>query len=198
MKKDRWIKVLTLLCSFGFALPFTACDGEHSSSEQTGYSVGLAYIINEDGEGYTVSHVGFCEDRDIVIPDEYKGKTVTAIGKGAFEKAKYVSGVTLPSGLITIEERAFAECAGLTGIEIPDGVTSIADKAFALCAGLTEIELPDSLTSIGKIVFNGCVSLTQIKYNGTMQQWESVEKGSTWKSNAPAEKVICTDGEIKV
>ncbi|MBO5480998.1 MAG: leucine-rich repeat domain-containing protein [Clostridia bacterium] len=196
MKKDRWIKVLTLLYSLGFALPFTACDGEHSTNEQTGYSVGLAYVINE--EGYTVSHLGFCEDRDIVVPNEYKGKTVTAIGKGAFEKAKYVSSITLSSGLITIEERAFSECAGLTRIELPDGVTSIGDNVFAYCAGLTGVEFPNSVTSIGRMVFRGCASLTQIEYNGTIQQWESVEKGSTWKTSSLLEKVICADGEIKL
>ena len=52
----------------------------------------------------------------LVIPSEYKGKKVTAVGVSAFFR-----------------------CAGLTSITIPGSVTSISWMAFSDCAGLTSI-----------------------------------------------------------
>ena len=49
----------------------------------------LAYKLNDDGSGYTVTGIGTCTDKDVIIPETYRGKPVVAIGEGAF------AGVTL-------------------------------------------------------------------------------------------------------
>ncbi len=98
--------------------------------------------MNDDGESYSVSGVGTCEDTDIGIPTTYEGLPVTAIAASAFEN-----------------------CTDITSIEIPNSVTSIGESAFYGCKGLTSITIPESVTSIGNYAFSNCEALTEINYN---------------------------------
>lgn len=132
-----------------------------------------------------------------------------------------VTSVTIPNGVKSIPDYAFYYCSQLKSITIPDSVTSIGDWAFADCSSITNITLPDSLTSIGASAFYNCKSitsitipisvksidwyafqyctkLTSINYEGTLDQWLSIEKGHGWNNLVPATKVICTDGSIYI
>lgn len=61
---------------------------------------------------------------------------------------------------------------------------------------MTEIYLPNSVTGIWPKAFGRCTSLTSITFNGTMEEWNSVNKGSKWNANVPATYVQCTDGQV--
>jgi hypothetical protein len=58
------------------------------------------------------------------------------------------------------------------------------------------VEIPDSVTSIGYYAFAYCDSLTSITFEGTVEQWKAISKGSNWKYNVPATKVACKDGDV--
>lgn len=90
----------------------------------------------------------------------------------------------------------FAGYTSLTSVTIPDSVTSIDASTFLGCTGLTSITIPDSVTSIGKYAFNGCTGLAEITFNGTIEQWNVITKGSDWNKNVPATYVQCSDGAI--
>ena len=78
-------------------------------------------------------------------------------------------------------------------------MTSIGKRAFSGCNGLTSVTIGNGVTSIGEDAFYNCTGLTNIKFNGTIAQWNAIEKGSNWKYNVPSAcKVICTDGEIPI
>lgn len=65
----------------------------------------------------------------------------------------------------------------------------------------TNIGIPRSykgkaVTSIGENAFRYCDSLKSVTFNGTVAQWNAISKGSYWSYNVPAEKVVCSDGEV--
>ena len=61
-------------------------------------SKGLAYTLSADGLSYSVTGIGTCTDKDIVIPVAYEGLPVTKIGKSAFQGCGHsLSAPALPS-----------------------------------------------------------------------------------------------------
>ena len=129
----------------------------------------------------------------ITIPNSVK-----SIGDAAFYGCKGLTSITIPDGVTSIGYRTFYECRGLTSVTIGNGVTSISYEAFRDCSGLTSITIPDSVTRIGFSAFYGCRGLTNIKFNGTIAQWNAIEKDSSWKTNVPAIQVVCTDGTTSI
>lgn len=111
----------------------------------------------------------------ITIPDNIK-----VIGAYAFEGSN-IESITLGSGITEIEEATFAYCEQLTSITIPDNVTSIGYGAF-MSSGLKSITIPSSVTKISNAVFSN-TQLTSIYYEGSEEQWNSINKLSGWDSN---------------
>ena len=108
------------------------------------------------------------------IPSSINDKTVTTIGREAFQHAQITS-VVIPNSVTTIEEWAFQNNL-LEGVVIPEGVTIIGEYAFcgnkltsiviphgitAISRGafwinkLTSVTIPNSVTHIGNGAFNG-------------------------------------------
>ena len=126
------------------------------------------------------------------------GGSVTSIGSSAFRNCTGLTRVTIPDSVTSIGEHAFQNCTGLTSITIGGSVTSIGGGAFYGCTGLTSITIPNSVTSIDSYAFFYCTGLTSIKFNGTIEQWNAISKGSYWKYNVPATQVGCTDGTVSI
>lgn len=90
--------------------------------------------------------------------------TVTEIGDYAFLNSAHLTGISLPNGLIHINEGAFFNCsnATLSQIVLPDSVESIGPFAFNGCGGLTRMDIPEGVTAIGSYAFYSCGRLTAI------------------------------------
>ena len=116
----------------------------------------------------------------------------------AFEGCTGLTSITIPDSVTSIGSSAFLGCTGLTSVTIGGSVTSIGSTAFYGCKGLTSITIPNSVTSIDSYAFFYCTGLTSIKFNGTIEQWNAISKGSYWKYSVPATQVICTDGTISI
>ena len=125
-------------------------------------SKGLDYTLNADGNSYSVSGIGTCTDTDIIIPSQFNGKPVTAIGVGAFANRLSFTSVVIPNSITSIAEGSFFYCSNLQSVVIPDSVTSIGNGAFSSCSSLTSVVIPDSVTSIGDGAFFLCSSLTSV------------------------------------
>ncbi len=122
---------------------------------------GLAYTLNEDGQSYSVSGRGLCEDSVISIPSTHNGKSVTAISPRAFLNDAMLSRIIIPDGIKSIGNSAFFNCLSLTDVDFGNGVKSIGATSFAIC-GLTAIELPASVESIGIGAFAYSTALASI------------------------------------
>jgi hypothetical protein len=141
------------------------------SSTPSEFTVGdLIYRVNDDQASVTViGHVdGYNAQGALVIPElvSYEGHdyAVTVIGNAAFMYCFYLTSLTIPNSVNTIEEAAFAYCSGFTGdLVIPNSVNTIEASAFHTCYGFDgTLVLGDGVTSIGAWAFNSCDGLTGV------------------------------------
>ena len=86
-----------------------------------------------------------------------KGKTILK----AYPSA--TGAVTIPNGVITIDQYAFSGCSGLTSVTIPDSVTTIGYEAFYDCENLESVTLGKNVKTIGRYAFEYCYKLTSIE-----------------------------------
>ena len=124
---------------------------------------GLVYTLNGDGVSYSVTDYEGT-DTDVIIPDAYKGLSVTSIGYSVFSGCTSLTSVVIGDSVTSIGGYAFYNCTSLTSVDIPDSVTSIGDYAFAYCDLLTSVVIGESVTSIGNYAFSGCYKLVEV-YN---------------------------------
>lgn len=206
----RSLKMLTaflavMLC----ATTFTGCylkDPTDGLTDSSGLEFTLAseiegltyegdYVI--EGEDYYVcTGIGTCTDTDIVVPAEYNGKAVKAIG-GFFGNAN-IKSVVLPNSIEVIRSLAFGRCTGMTSFNMGNGVVVIEHCAFGTCSSLTPdglvfskkaefigwecfhhaealtaLNLPKSLKTIDYNIMNG-VAFETVNYAGSSTEWAEV------------------------
>ena len=135
-------------------------------------SEGLEYTLNSDGKSYSVSGIGTCTDKDIIIPDTYENLPVTQIDDYAFILCTELTSITIPSSVTSINGWAFYHCTGLTSINVDSKNTQyhsvnnclIETASKILIAGCKNSVIPDdgSVTNIGSEAFYNCAGLTNI------------------------------------
>ncbi len=107
-----------------------------------------------------------------------------------------IASANIADGCKFIASKAFQHRKKLCEVIIPNSVTSIGTEAFYNCTSLTEITIPSKVTTIGASAFNVCRALKTFTFDGTMEQWGVVEKGTSWNLSTSIKKVICNDGEV--
>ena len=135
---------------------------------QTTFTAGdLNYQVNPDGVSVTLTgHVdGYNATGPLNVPESvnYEGTdyAVTSIGNSAFLYYFYLTSLSLPNSLITIEDGAFAYCSGFTGdLIIPNSVLTIGASAFFTCYSFEgDLVIGNSVTTIGEYAFDDCAGL---------------------------------------
>lgn len=175
-------------------------------------------IIPADGSVETIgihAFQGVVGLKNIVIPD-----CIKVISIGAFSSCRDLESIVLPAGLEKMEFFAFDGCqklisVNLNGLEVVpmnafyscsklaevkgiENVTEIGDYAFAFCHALENFTLGKGLKKIGKAALSNTVY--SINYEGTMAEWNAIEKGERWNGYAGGkyhlEKIVCSDGSV--
>ena len=166
-----------------------------------------------------ITSIGDCSSTEIVIPLEYDDYTITIIGSYAFEYTKINSiilhdsidiieenafyqcfnleSVKFGSNILYIGEMAFYKCTALKSIHLPVSLKVLSERAFAYCSKLESIYMENNLNKIEMRAFQDCTSLKDIYFNGTIEEWISIEKGLEWDLGTPEYTVHCTNGDIE-
>ncbi|MBC2441404.1 leucine-rich repeat domain-containing protein, partial [Clostridium saccharobutylicum] len=123
---------------------FASSDVAYTEDQAT--AAGFTFSTGVDGSYKITGYTG--TSKNVIIPSQIDGISVTSIGDDAFRNWSSLTSITIPSSVTSIGNSAFSRCSGLTSITIPSSVTSIGNSAFYGCSGLTSITIPSSVTSI--------------------------------------------------
>ena len=104
-------------------------------------------------------------------------KSVQWIDNSAFSNCSELTGIEFPEELCTIGDRAFFGCNSLSIVFIPRGVTSIGKNVFENCENIETLGFYKTLQRIDESAFINCNSLSKIYYEGTQEDWDTVNKG---------------------
>lgn len=100
------------------------------------------------------------KDKSFVVP-----KSVKKLGAYSFSSCKYLTTITLPNKLISIDDAVFSNCSNLTKITIPKSVSYIGFCSFMNCKKLKAIVIPIKVNNLFSSVFYGCTSLSKVIIN---------------------------------
>ena len=103
---------------------------------------------------------------------------------------------TIPEGITHIYPGAFLTAENLETIIVPDGVTYIEYASFASCASLKSLTLPSSVEYLGPAILEESVNIERIIFNGTVEQWNAIEKDISWTLGTGEFVIYCTNGSI--
>ena len=106
-------------------------------------------------------------DEQIIIPSIISGKPVLKLGDSLFENCKWITGITLPSGLIAIGDKVFKNTT-LTSIVFPNTLERIGEAAFAF-SNVAEMVFPPSVKTIPTKVCEGCKKLHTVIIMGAIE-----------------------------
>ncbi len=156
MKKQLWVKLCVLSLAAMMAVG-TGTAGVSAANDVLPMSTsavqeqtndGLLYKVMDDG---TITVSGYNGTQTaLTIPAEINGKTVTAIGEGAFIKAS-LTAVTIPETVREINSYAFSGCTALQEIHLSDSVEMIGSYAFQDTAWFDQ--QPVGGVYLGKILY---------------------------------------------
>ena len=158
-----------------------------------------AYYINESNWENNALYIGkYLMAASKEISGSYQIKEGTAFIAGyAFYNCVGITSIILPDSVTALGDSAFYGCESLESITVSDSLTSIGAAAFHSCVSLKSITVSEGLTSIVNAAFYNCTSLESINYEGTVESWKAIKKGSNWDTGTPQNcTVFCTDGKI--
>ena len=145
----------------GWVLPGKGCDTKTYGEYQ--------YKVDEDGKVTLTRYVG--PGGDIQIPSEIDGKPVTALGVGFMQKDELegndtVTSVTIPEGVIEIQDNAFQSCPNLKSVKIPASMRLIMHCAFDNCPALRSVYFEGNAPQTGNFLFSPVSELTVYRRMG--------------------------------
>ena len=117
------------------------------------------YELN-DGGASLLRYQG--KEENVVLPDSFDGRPLTALADNAFYDCKKLVSVTIPESVASVGSGCFKNCVSLKSVRLPEKLASLGDYAFALCKELEGVSLPETLTTIGVAGLRNCNKITTI------------------------------------
>ncbi|MBR2742139.1 MAG: leucine-rich repeat protein [Clostridia bacterium] len=148
--KKKVISLILALCMVFTMLPAVSLAGGNTSGAPYPVTGGNIYLMAGDS-GYVI--VG--ADNSVtaaVIPAEIYDAAVVAIADSAFSGCTNLTSVTLPAGLMFIDQYAFSGCRKLASVTLPAGLMGVGQNAFYECPDLVKVLYTGSETDFFSII----------------------------------------------
>ncbi len=155
---------------------------------EVGEYAGMDFVTLSDGT-YAVRASANAQDVTFVnIPQTYNGKAVTQILAEGFKDLPNLQQVTLPEGLLTINDNAFYGCYSLQNVTLPSTLTSIGRYAFYGCTAISEVTIPAAVNFIGEYAFYD-TSLTSAVFENTTG-WSIEDSSKAYEGTSYSSAVL--------
>lgn len=138
-------------------------------------------------------HFDTYDELKLVIPD-----TVKVIGSYVFNNCTTITEVVLPQELSALHEFAFANCVGLKNVNIPTNLISLEKCVFSGCSHLNNIIIPNNIFRLKYGAFQECIRLSSIYFDGTISDWNTLDKSIGCMLKIPARVVHCANGTVNL
>lgn len=182
MKTISKILLIALLFTSAF---FFSCSKEKNPELLA--SSDFVYRENEDGSITITGYTGL--EKNIVIPDQIDGKTVSVLGENSFRTMKNLVSVVIPDTVHTMD-MAFVDCSSLESVSIGDGVTSM-NGAFKNCVALKTVVGGENVQMLCE-TFENCTALESATVYSKVQSCVSAFKGCASLKSAVVENGVDT------
>lgn len=132
--------LITVVVLLGCIMLFGLSGCEFFSAE--GIKEGVYSYLVEDGKA-TIVKVDESISGNVVIPDTLGGYPVVAIGVNAFYDCAYITSLTVPDSVHTIEDQAFCNCTYLEEIYFGTGLKTAGYSVLEGCESLKNVHIRD-------------------------------------------------------
>lgn len=153
-------------------------------------------FYEKQGDGYAVRFYayGLLNYKSATIPEEYRGKKVTALRGNTFSNMYFLEKVTLPNTIKEIRGQAFKYDWKLTEVNIPKSLEYLGGEAFYNCISLKKISLPDTLTYMGGETFYNATSLEYVKLSRNLTEI----RGNTFENCYSLKEITIPDKVTRI
>lgn len=137
MRKNRKLLIVAVILLASVLL--FGCD---PINQDPGVKEGLYTYRVEDG-GAILVDVEESISGDVVLPDTLGGYPVVIIGQYAFGDCAYMTSLTIPDSVVTIEDQAFDDCTYLEDIYFGTGLKTVGYSLLYGCDSLKNVHIRD-------------------------------------------------------
>lgn len=151
------------------------------------------YTIPNSVEYLTKGAFSSCSLDSINLPSNLEFRE---IGRGVFMFCEKLSSISIPEGVIAIDNMAFLGCEKLVSVNLPNSLEIIGEESFAQCNSLEQIYIPANVREIDPIAFYSdnikkfIVSEDNETYSST-DDGMLLNKSKTKLLNIPSAKRVC-------
>lgn len=117
------------------------------------YKMARFRSVTVEADQFNEVYVNYGGMNLMFLPEKLGGKPVTAIGPECFYKAGTIQAISIPEGVVEIQDEAFVLFFTLRQAILPDSLKTIGTEAFEYCDDLKYINIPASVTYIGPRAF---------------------------------------------